>query len=156
MKHNFKFKLTSLINWKHYFYFILVYLAIIVGLTAFFRYFFILDSNYISEFKDHSVQNVLAILYHNILNFLQYIFFAPLMPILFFLDCITTSWAINVSILNKGILPSLMKLFPHGFIEIPNFCLYVYISYLLMKEFYSNIKNKNQALFYIFILQELG
>lgn len=147
MKLNFKFKLTSLINWKNYFYFILVYLSIIVGLTIFFRYFFVLDSNYVSKFKDHSIQNVLTILYHNTLNFLQYIFFSPLMPILLFLDCTTTSWAVNVSILNKGLFPSLIKLLPHGLIEIPNFCLYVYISYSLMKEFYSNIKNKNHSYF---------
>ena len=69
------------------------------------------------------------------------------MPIFFFLDCTITSWSIAVSIGCHGLLPTLSKLFPHGLIEIPNFCLYAYISYLLMKDFYINFRNKNHSFF---------
>jgi uncharacterized membrane protein SpoIIM required for sporulation len=76
------------------------------------------------------------IVWNNIKNFLGYVFLAPIFPMLFLMDFISTGISIVVSISVQGLVKTLLLLAPHGIIEIPNFLLYTYLSATLFWNFW--------------------
>jgi len=70
------------------------------------------------------------------------------------MDTINTSWAIYVSIELYGFVETLNKLFPHGIVEIPNYTLYSFISFNLMKKFY-NTKITSEYIRYVISYKKL-
>lgn len=139
---------------KHYFMFTLLYSLIIVVFICVFDFFVPVASNYQGSLKCHSLDLALNIIAHNLLNFIQYLVLAPVMPILFLMDTINTSWAIYVSIELYGFVETLNKLFPHGIVEIPNYTLYSFISFNLMKKFY-NTKITSEYIRYVISYKKL-
>lgn len=116
---------------------IFIYLILIIFLTFIFFYLFNYNLSYATSKKTNSLELSIEIFFRNTQNFLQYILLAPIMPFFYMIDCIYTSWSISLSLKAHGLFNTLSNLFPHGFIEIPNFCLYTYISFNLCKKFYS-------------------
>lgn len=127
----------KMVTLKKLFKSLLCYSITIITLSMIFFYLFKLDTPYATLGKSNSLQLATRIFLRNTQNFLQYILLAPIMPLFYVIDCIYTSWSISLSLQAHGLLNTLSKLFPHGFIEIPNFCLYTYISFTLFKIFYS-------------------
>jgi uncharacterized membrane protein SpoIIM required for sporulation len=67
------------------------------------------------------------ILYHNLINYVQYLFF-PAVPLLIFKDDFILSFLISQSIVDFGIIKTAKHLLPHGLIELPNIFLYQFLS----------------------------
>lgn len=141
-----KFKSINLINKKKYLLSLSIYIFLLIGLVLFFNYFFEFDTTFVTNFKQNNFNLALKIIIRNSKNFLQYIILAPFMPIFYILDCLYTSWAISISLNTNGLFQTLIKIIPHGVIEIPNFAFYTYISFIIMKNFYSNFNKKNYSL----------
>lgn len=114
-----------------------IYLIAILLSISFFSYFFNVEFEYIGFEKNRDIFLVINIFLRNTKNFLQYIFLAPIMPVLYIMDILFTSWNISLALKEYGVLVTVRRLLPHGVIEIPGFCLYTLLSYTLMKSFYS-------------------
>lgn len=129
---------------KQYIKFVGIYVSAIVLSIVFFHYFFDVEFEYTGFEKHRDLFLVISIFLRNTKNCLQYILLAPIMPILYIMDILFTSWNISLALNEYGILTALGRLLPHGIIEIPNFCLYTLLSYKLMKKFYSkNVRIKD-------------
>lgn len=116
---------------------IFVYLILIISIVLVFYMIFQPSAELTSLYKTNDINLAIQIIIRNMTNFISYIVLSPIMPIMYLLDVTTTAWSIFLSCYFYGPYPTLLKLVPHGIVEIPNFCLYTWISYRLMKEFFS-------------------
>ncbi len=135
------------IDRKKYLLSISIYVTLLITLILFFSTFFGIEDSFTSNFKENSVQLSLKIIKQNSINFFQYIVLAPIMPIFYMLDCIITAWSISISIDVNGLKETISHIVPHGIVEIPNFCLYTYVSYRIMRNFYKNFNRKDYDIF---------
>jgi uncharacterized membrane protein SpoIIM required for sporulation len=130
-------------NFKNYFKYCGAIIFIYVMLILVFKNVFIIDKNMIINHASPSIEYSIRIICNNMKNLLCYLIIFPLMPILLLFDLVSTSWAIVVSLEIKGVTYTFFRIAPHGIIEIPNFLLYSYISYEMMREFYKGILKKD-------------
>ena len=128
----------NIIHIKQYIKSFLTYIMIIIILTSIFYFLFQLEDNNYYELKTKGPAVVCKILLRNTQNFAQYIFLAPIMPLFYIMDCVSTSWSLSASLQINGLQITLRNLFPHGIVKIPNFCLYTLISYKICQYFYSS------------------
>lgn len=87
-----------------------------------------------------SHQLFVTVLINNTGNFVVYILFFAISPILQFFDLLTTTFQISMGIQLNGVDYTLSKLTPHGVIELPNFLFYQGLSQYLL---YYSIKEKS-------------
>lgn len=129
------------IKFKKYLIYTTIYILLYVLMIILYKKLFIINEQIYSSPKENNWHIAIEIIFNNLKNFLMYIILFPFMPLFWLLDFIITTWSIFVSIESVGILTTIDKLFPHGLIEIPNYTLYSYISFLMMKDFYKNFSN---------------
>ena len=132
-------KLNSIIL-KKYIIYTIAYIILYLLQINLLKNFFVIDEKIYSIPKENSWYLAIQIIFNNLKNFLMYIILFPLMPIFWIMDFLTTTWGLFVSIESVGIQITIDKLLPHGLIEIPNYTLYTYISFLMMVDFYKNFK----------------
>ncbi|MDR0614884.1 MAG: stage II sporulation protein M [Lactobacillales bacterium] len=104
---------------------------------------FVLASGKLVHFPEKGFSYFLEILYHNLVNYMQYLFF-PVAPLLIFKDDLVLSFLISQSIADFGIIQTVRHLLPHGLIELPNILLYQFLS---LKFFYQWWMQKKKILF---------
>lgn len=128
---------------KGYLKSIFVYFFLIISLVLVFYMLFQPSLELASPYKTNDINLAIQIIIRNMTNFVSYIALSPIMPIMYLLDVTTTAWSIFLSCYFYGLYATLLKLAPHGIFEIPNFCLYTWISYRLMREFYNKGEKKS-------------
>lgn len=91
---------------------------------------------------EYSFEYAKTIIYHNFNNFLQYFLLFMIAPLLIIIDLSFNVFQIYISNSTKGWHSTIRLLFPHFFIEVPNMCLYMCLSYNCLKVIYKerNIK----------------
>ncbi|WP_213818657.1 stage II sporulation protein M [Garciella nitratireducens] len=144
MNHEITFKF----NIKRYITYTIIYILLYVLMVILYNKLFTLDEHIYSVPKENSIELAVSIILNNLKNLLMYIIFFPLMPLFWCIDFITTTWAIFVSIESVGISVTIFKLLPHGLIEVPNYTLYSSISFLMMRDFYKNLKKSMSVTYF--------
>ena len=127
----------KMIKLEQYLKSILLYIFMIIILVGSFYYLFELEDYGFYEVKRNGFDIVGKIFLRNTQNFFQYVVFAPIMPLFYAMDCISTSWSLAASIHINGLTVTIRNIIPHGIVEIPNFCLYTLVSYNVFRYFYS-------------------
>lgn len=84
--------------------------------------------------KENSIQNAIAIVKNNLLNFTGYVVTFIFWPVYIGSDIVTNALNVSVSLHAQGITLTLKHLIFHGIIEIPNSVVYTYMSYRAFRQ----------------------
>ncbi|TGY87128.1 hypothetical protein E5329_26960 [Petralouisia muris] len=120
-----------------------IYLVLLGGLVFVFGELFDIESfigDDMAQIGRGSLWEAIRIAYNNLKNFLGYLLIYPLYPLMYLKDLIFTSWMVVVSFRMQGVRDTFFLLLPHAVLEIPNFILFTYLSFLNFKSFW---KEKN-------------